>query len=126
MEFLVKLIILDYCPNSKFEDFIGNCTHVINKIYLYDGDVDYFIDNNIEVTIIDECYIESVGDLSKKQLRQYVSNMYNVSRSKVLDLSVNRCKVCGCFMKKNHITKKQRNSISYTCKNKKCKSNIIN
>lgn len=76
MEFMVKLIrVIDTADGAARDDLQANCTHVVNDLWLFEGDG---LDEGVSFKIIDEVAIEAHGDLSGHALIAMVREKYGV------------------------------------------------
>jgi hypothetical protein len=78
MEFLVKLIkVKNTKDDTAREDLHSNCTHVMNDLWLFEGDEEA-LDEGIDFDIIDEQAIECHGDLSGLEIIEMVKDIYTI------------------------------------------------
>jgi len=80
MQFLVKLIEVNETKNQAArKDLYANCTHVAKDYWLYEGDEEA-LDKGIDFTVAGEKVIEEYGDLSSREIKNMVQDIYNVDR----------------------------------------------
>lgn len=78
MEFLVKLIEVRDTKNVDARDNLyANCTHVADRYWLFEGDVEA-LDKGIDFVVVDEQAIEATGDMSGTQIADMVANVFVV------------------------------------------------
>jgi len=76
MRFWVKLIKVKNTKDADArEDLQSNCTHVMDNLWLFEGDEEA-LDEGVDFNIIDEQAIEAYGDLSGLEIIQMVKDTY--------------------------------------------------
>lgn len=80
MEFWVKLIEVNGIENDEAaDDLQRNCRHVAGDYWLFEGDEEA-LHEGITFHIVGEEAIECYGDMDKLQLKNMVSEVYNVDK----------------------------------------------
>ena len=85
MEFLVKLIVVNDTKNvDARNNLYANCTHVSNRYWLFEGDVEA-LDEGIDFTVVGEQAIEATGDMRQREIIDMVEDVYNITQQRLKD-----------------------------------------
>ncbi len=80
MQFLVKLIEVTDTKDQHARDCLYECCcHVAKDFWLFEGDEDA-LDEGIEFKVIGEEAIEGYGDMSGREIKKMVCDVYSIDR----------------------------------------------
>jgi len=79
MEFWTKLIVVAKEQSIKAaESLKGNCTHVDNWCWIFEGDLECLADDGVKFNELSEGAVPCLGDLSKGELVELCKDVFGI------------------------------------------------